>query len=341
MELLQKELTKNKVAFSKEPIDIPNIKIIDAIENFFKKTDCDYINFQRRHVWTKKDDQEYVESQLDYITDRRFKLIDLKSCLEYCSSDPQKYQKDIEYFQEKIDMGYEYSIVDAAHRYRNIMRVSIGQLNVSNVDKFLNTSICVEILPNLSKQEIHNLMPLINNKQKTWKRAVFINGINSQLNTHVKTMFNNDVSFLQNFEQFYGEKSFGEKIEGYQYISDFYELRYLKNHKKLPSKKNLLESVSENYNDNEINSLVNDITYLTNTLLTRIDGYDSYGDLKKHRYKAWFYRNLFLVQQERNNDDSIVDLYINYLNNRGEVYWKQLSRGTQNIINVNEVLNGN
>ena len=170
---------------------------------------------------------------------------------------------------------------------------------------------------------------------------MFINGINSLLNTEVKTMFNNDVNFLQTFEQFYGEKNFGEKIEGYQYISDFYELRYLKNHKKLPSKKNLLESVSEIYNNLEINSLKDDITYLTNTLLDKIDSNNSYEDLKKHRYKAWFYRNLFLVQQERNNDESIVDLYLNYLNNRGEVYWKQLSRGTQNIINVNEVLNGN
>jgi len=341
MELLQQEIVKNKTMFSREPIDIPNIRVKDAIENFFKKTDCDYINFQRRHVWTKKDDQEYVESQLEYITDRRFKLIDLRSCLEYCLSNPEKYEKDIEYFQDKIDKGYDYSIVDAAHRYRNIMRVSIGQLNVSNVDRFLNTTICVEILPNLSKQDIHNLMPLINNKQKTWKRAVFINGINSLLNTEVKTMFNNDVNFLQTFEQFYGEKNFGEKIEGYQYISDFYELRYLKNHKKLPSKKNLLESVSEIYNNLEINSLKDDITYLTNTLLDKIDSNNSYEDLKKHRYKAWFYRNLFLVQQERNNDESIVDLYLNYLNNRGEVYWKQLSRGTQNIINVNEVLNGN
>jgi len=318
MELLQQEIVKNKTMFSREPIDIPNIRVKDAIENFFKKTDCDYINFQRRHVWTKKDDQEYVESQLEYITDRRFKLIDLRSCLEYCLSNPEKYEKDIEYFQDKIDKGYDYSIVDAAHRYRNIMRVSIGQLNVSNVDRFLNTTICVEILPNLSKQDIHNLMPLINNKQKTWKRAVFINGINSLLNTEVKTMFNNDVNFLQTFEQFYGEKNFGEKIEGYQYISDFYELRYLKNHKKLPSKKNLLESVSEIYNNLEINSLKDDITYLTNTLLDKIDSNNSYEDLKKHRYKAWFYRNLFLVQQERNNDESqkiILTIEVKYIGN--------------------------
>jgi hypothetical protein len=341
MESLQKELINNKVIFSREPIDIPNIPIKDALESFFGKTDCDYNNFQRRHVWTKKDDQEYVESQLNYITDRRIKLIDLKSCLEYCLTNPDKLQKDIQYFQEKIQEGYEYSIVDGAHRWRNIKRVSINQLNVSNIDGFLNTSICVEILPNLTKQDIHNLMPLINNKQKIWKRSVYINGINSELNTEIKKMFNTDINFLQNFEQFYGEDKFATEVQQYKYISDFYELRFLKNHKKLPSKPSLIKSVSETYDPFEIESFINDIKYLTNVLLPKIDTCDSYGDLKEHKNVAWFYRNLFRIQQERNNDESIVDLYMNYLNKRGKEYIQFLSRGTKNIINVNEVLNGN
>ena len=323
---------KNEIEIltKKSPRDF-TLSVKEAYDKFYLNTHLDYENFQRKHLWTPKQDQVYVEDQITMKANRYIRLIDVESCLKLAIESDN--EEDIEYFSELINIEKYFINIDGGHRQRNQMKVMSGDLETTNNELFSNSTVVIEVNYDLTKDEIHRMMPKMNTNVK-WTRSSFLNNINSLFNNAIKEILL-DKSLLKSFRSIF--EKYSDQVHRKNHLKVFFELFYLQENNKLPTKEQLDNFVADNRFNNEthINNFISNFTYLTNELLPLVN--ETIGDnLKSDRYKNWFYRNLFYIQLNK-KDISIVNSYINYLTTNPDIkQW--LSRGNANMIDIQKVL---